>query len=417
MNSFAARELFNMTNPKQYDAVGIMPASFFKIHKWQGVLTMKKIILLPVVGIMLFCNHAARAATETIGSYTFTYSLVNGEAVLNSVSPSPTGALIIPDTLGGYAVTSIRNQAFYNCTALTSVTMPDGLISIGDRVFWFCINLSSVTIPSSVTFIGYGVFYDTTLWNNQPNGIVYLDGWALGFKGGIPSGKIVLKNGTRGIATYAFLRREDLTGVTIPASVQHVGDGVFATCKNLREVYFGGSAPSVIDSASLYSGTPEDLTTYVYCGSKGWDGNPNSTALPAMWCGRPIAHVEGFTFCEVPVPHWWLDDMFPNDGRYEYLVGSNGENNIPVWQSWVAGLDPNDKGSCFTARINMDNGNPVIEWVPDHRNSSDPRMRRNYTVLGKANLTTPGDWVRTNEFSRFFKVKVELPELELYPDI
>ena len=70
------------------------------------------------------------ADTETVGGYTWKYSLNGDTAEISgsyspyapSVSPTPTGAVTIPSTLGGKPVTSIGYSAFYGCSSLTSVT-------------------------------------------------------------------------------------------------------------------------------------------------------------------------------------------------------------------------------------------------------------------------------------------------------
>ena len=79
---------------------------------------------------------------------------------LNSVS----GAVVIPSSVTNngttYSVTSIGDEAFYLCSGLTSVTIPNSVTSIGDYVFYCCSSLTSVTIGNSVTSIGYRAFYE-----------------------------------------------------------------------------------------------------------------------------------------------------------------------------------------------------------------------------------------------------------------
>ena len=59
-------------------------------------------------------------------------------------------------------VTSIDKEAFYNCTGLTSITIPNSVTSIGDRAFELCSNLTSITIPEGVTSIGDYAFRECT---------------------------------------------------------------------------------------------------------------------------------------------------------------------------------------------------------------------------------------------------------------
>ena len=61
-----------------------------------------------------------------------------------------------------YSVTSIGERAFYNCSGLTSVAIPNSVTSIGDYAFGYCSGLTSVTIPNSVTSIGNFAFYGCT---------------------------------------------------------------------------------------------------------------------------------------------------------------------------------------------------------------------------------------------------------------
>ena len=107
----------------------------------------------------------AWAETETVGDYTWTYQsdgirteICSGVIGSPAISPRPTGAVTIPSMLGGKPVTSIGNCAFYYCSGLTSVTIPDSVTSIGGSAFWGCGGLTSVTIGNGVTSIGYRKF-------------------------------------------------------------------------------------------------------------------------------------------------------------------------------------------------------------------------------------------------------------------
>ena len=70
------------------------------------------------------------------------------------------GNITIPDTLGGYPVTTIGYRAFASCHSLNSVTIPDNVTTIGKYAFSNCDNLTSVTSPDRVTTIGSVAFSD-----------------------------------------------------------------------------------------------------------------------------------------------------------------------------------------------------------------------------------------------------------------
>ena len=107
------------------------------------------------------------------GSFSDTFE-INGiyyELFANSktatVVPSPdhySGDIVIPEsvTYNGdtYKVTSIGDWTFYDCSDLTSVTIPNSVTTIGNNAFAFCVDLTSITIPNSVTSIGENAFED-----------------------------------------------------------------------------------------------------------------------------------------------------------------------------------------------------------------------------------------------------------------
>ena len=143
--------------------------------------------------------------------------------------------LVIPATFsdGGvdYVVTSIGDKAFYGCTGLTSITIPDSVTSIGGQAFAYCSGLTSVTIPDSVTSIGGYAFYDCS---------------------GLTS--ITLPNSVTSIGTAAFYGCSGLTSITLPNSVTSIGYGAFVFCSSLSaiSVAAGNTSYKSIDGV-LYS--------------------------------------------------------------------------------------------------------------------------------------------------------------------
>jgi hypothetical protein len=107
----------------------------------------------------------------------------------------------------------------------------------------------------------------------------------------------------------------------------------------------------------------------------------------------------------VPVPFSWIDLFYPGltgTNAYETVAGGTGANARPIWESYVAGLNPTSPVSQFIANIRISNGVELVTWAPDLR------PNRVYTVLGKTNISDQG-WGPTNTASRFYKVSVELP--------
>ena len=112
-----------------------------------------------------------------------------------------------------YRVTGIGTSAFNGCTALTSVTIPEGVTSIGDSAFKDCTGLTSVTIPDSVTDIGASAFEGCT---------------------GLTS--VTIPDSVTDIGASAFEGCTGLTSVTIPSSVTSIGSEAFRNCSALASV-------------------------------------------------------------------------------------------------------------------------------------------------------------------------------------
>lgn len=145
--------------------------------------------------------------------------------------------------------TSIGKCAFYNCTRLTSVTIPNGMSAIGSSAFSNCTGLTSVIISDSVTTIGSGAFsYCTSLTSvTIPNGVIEIGMYAFENCTGLTS--IIIMDGVTTIGYGAFSYCTSLTSVTIPDSVLTIHGGAFCGCTNLNSVVIPDSVTSIYEDA------------------------------------------------------------------------------------------------------------------------------------------------------------------------
>ena len=148
-----------------------------------------------------------------------------------------------------YSVTSIGDEAFYGCTSLTSVTIPNSVTSIGYMAFDGCSGLTSVTIPNSVTSIGERAFEDCTglTFVTIPNSVTSIGDAAFYYCTGLTS--VTIPNSVTSIGSNAFYNCTGLTSVTIPNSVTSIGSSAFCGCRALTSVTIGNSVTSIEDYA------------------------------------------------------------------------------------------------------------------------------------------------------------------------
>lgn len=135
---------------------------------------------------------------------------------------------------------------FDGCSALKSVELPEGVLSIGDLAFYFCTELESINIPEGVTAIKIGAFQHCRNLKS-----------------------LVLPETLTEIGQFAF----SLTGlqsIVLPKSLKVIAEGAFERCKKLEYVYYAGTEEE-FDEIEIADGDNEffeNATKYFYSEEK-----------------------------------------------------------------------------------------------------------------------------------------------------
>ncbi len=156
--------------------------------------------------------------------------------------------LVIPND-----ITEIKNNVFYSCNSLTSVTIPNSVTSIGYDAFSGCSGLKKVNIPNSVTSIGSYAFYDCLGLSEVTIGNSVTSIGVSAFSGCLGVKELTIGNSVTEIGQFAFNMCSGLTSVTIPNSVTSIGGWAFSNC--------------YLESVISYCETPPT------CGNRAFDGS------------------------------------------------------------------------------------------------------------------------------------------------
>ena len=205
----------------------------------------------------------------------------NCKAIINK----STNALVVgcKYTVIPNSVTSIAENAFYECYDLTSITIPNSVTSIGYYAFYNCYNLTSIVIPNSVTLIDDDAFEScsglatvalgnslTTIGNNVfyncegltsieiPNSVTSIGGWAFGYC-------------------------TNLTSIEIPGSVTSIGDNPFSACNSLEQI--------VVASDNPYYDSREDCNAIINTNTNTLVAGCKNTVIP-----NSVTSIGGYAF-------------------------------------------------------------------------------------------------------------------------
>jgi hypothetical protein len=150
-----------------------------------------------------------------------------------------TGDIVIPAqiTYQGqeYQVVEIAASAFCSCS-IDSITLPEGLVTIGNRAFDYCTNLRFVDMPDTVNNLGHGAFAGcSNLRYVKLSENVRLMRNDL-FYECTQLQTVLLGSQIKNVGSDAFAKCENLRTIYLPETVKKIGDGAFSGCRSLKEV-------------------------------------------------------------------------------------------------------------------------------------------------------------------------------------
>ena len=205
------------------------------------------------------------------------------------------GAVTVPSG----KVTAIDDEAFYNCVGITSLTVPEGVKTIGKKAFYNCSSMTDISLPASVRSIGELSFEGCVKLQNisvasgssnyASEGGVLLSGdktQLLRYPSGktatsytVPSSvtaiganafahctslvKITLPTGLKQIGDSAFYGDSGITSITIPSLVGSIGSGAFRSTTGMKTLTLEAKAPKI--GANAFTGA--GITRILYAGS------------------------------------------------------------------------------------------------------------------------------------------------------
>ena len=214
-------------------------------------------ILLSIIVVAPITVNASEDDELTYGD--FQYKIEDDNSCTITDYDGMASSLSIPSAINGHTVKQIDTGALSDNRIITSVTIPNGVTTIGFSAFNGCIKLEKIKFSSNLDTVCENAFNNTKWFNNQSNGLVYVGKVAYKYKGDMPRNtKITVKSDTVSISESAFKDCANLTAILIPSSVKHIDKYALYNCQGLTKLNFNDGIERIENDAF---GACEKLTS------------------------------------------------------------------------------------------------------------------------------------------------------------
>ncbi|MBQ3566928.1 MAG: leucine-rich repeat protein [Oscillospiraceae bacterium] len=287
----------------------------------------------------------------------------------------------IPSEIDGLPVTMINSKAFYECTELTKVTIPDTVTLIFDYAFAECTNLSEVKMSENLTHLGEGVFENTALLPDEDTDLYYLEPWLIDCNAELSNTTVVVKPGIKGIGNCAFADCwKVLERVSLPPSLMYIDDDAFSWCEKLTDVTIPDSVVSIGESAFVSCSSFEKIVIPDSVKSIGECAFMYCENVTELVIGKSVERIGGSAFRElkelesviIPESVTYIDQhAFQNCTSLKKIVINNPKCEISCFETTIS----------ETAVIYGYSGSTAEEYAVNHE--------REFIALDEPETTEP----------------------------
>ena len=180
------------------------------------------------------------------GTSELTYSKTSNGVEITGCSNKDVTSILIPTSIGGVDVVSIKPQAFSGMNKITEVVIPNSVTSIGEGAFYNCSSIESFTVPSVYSFYTLGYYFGCS----SDNIGLYQSQFSSQYTGYTPKSlkRVTITNAT-GIGWYAFRSLSNLEEVILPNTITSIGAYAFENCSGIIEL----DIPETVKTIGAYA--------------------------------------------------------------------------------------------------------------------------------------------------------------------